>query len=317
MCGLRYGSAAAVAATESWLGTIQREAYLASAALAAEKGAFPLFDREQYLAGETVDGLGRGGARRASRKHGIRNALLTSVAPTGTISLFADNVSSGIEPVFSFRYTPQRADARRHAPRGGGHRLRLPPVPPPQGRGRAAAGLFRRCAGADARRITSSCRRRCRSTSTARSRRRSTCRPISRSTRFKDVYLAGLCARLQGLHDLPAERGHRRRARGQAKPRPAAAREAAPAAGTAAAAAGAGGVAKARRYLRGGRRRLHDAAAEPARGAARPDLQGPLAGQRARALHHVERHRPGRQAAALRGLHQLEEHGALRLDGRR
>src|ERR1700758_1041915 len=54
LCGLRYGSAAAVAATESWLGTIQREAYLASTALAGEKGAFLLFDRERYLAGETV-----------------------------------------------------------------------------------------------------------------------------------------------------------------------------------------------------------------------------------------------------------------------
>ena len=41
----------------------------------------------------------------AIARHGIRNALLTSIAPTGTISLFADNVSSGLEPVFSFRYT--------------------------------------------------------------------------------------------------------------------------------------------------------------------------------------------------------------------
>ena len=104
MCGLRYGSASAVAATETWLGTIQREAYLASCALAAEKGAFPLLDREQYLAGETVMGLGEE-VRAQIAQHGIRNALLTSVAPTGTISLFADNVSSGIEPVFSFRHT--------------------------------------------------------------------------------------------------------------------------------------------------------------------------------------------------------------------
>ena len=57
LCGLRYGSPAAVAATESWLAAIEREAYLASAALAAEKGPFPLFDRERYLAGETVAGL--------------------------------------------------------------------------------------------------------------------------------------------------------------------------------------------------------------------------------------------------------------------
>jgi ribonucleoside-diphosphate reductase alpha chain len=104
MCGLRYGSSDAVTATEAWLGTIQRAAYLASTALAAEKGAFPLFDRDKYLAGATVAGLDAE-IRAAIAKHGIRNALLTSVAPTGTISLFADNVSSGLEPVFSFRYT--------------------------------------------------------------------------------------------------------------------------------------------------------------------------------------------------------------------
>src|SRR5712691_6617739 len=104
MCGLRYGASDAVAATEEWLGTIQRAAYLASAALAAEKGAFPLFDRDKYLAGETVARLDAD-VREAVAKHGIRNSLLTSVAPTGTISLFADNVSSGLEPVFSFRYT--------------------------------------------------------------------------------------------------------------------------------------------------------------------------------------------------------------------
>src|SRR5437764_10427907 len=57
LCGLRYGSAAAGAAVESWFSTIQREAYLASTALAAEKGAFPLFDRDRYLAGDTVMGL--------------------------------------------------------------------------------------------------------------------------------------------------------------------------------------------------------------------------------------------------------------------
>jgi ribonucleoside-diphosphate reductase alpha chain len=104
MCGLRYGAPDAVAATEAWLGTIQRAAYLASAALAAEKGAFPLFDRDQYLAGETVAGLDAD-IRSAIAEHGMRNSHLTSIAPTGTISLFADNVSSGLEPVFSFRYT--------------------------------------------------------------------------------------------------------------------------------------------------------------------------------------------------------------------
>jgi ribonucleoside-diphosphate reductase alpha chain len=104
LCGLRYGSDAAAAAAERWLGAIQREAYLASTAIAAEKGPFPLFDRDRYLAGETIAGLDEE-VRGKVAQNGIRNALLTSVAPTGTISLFADNVSSGIEPVFSFRHT--------------------------------------------------------------------------------------------------------------------------------------------------------------------------------------------------------------------
>src|SRR5215470_919646 len=97
MCGARYGSSSAVALTEVWMKAIQRAAYLASVDLATEKGSFPLYDRERYLAGETVMGLDEE-VRVQIAQHGIRNALLTSVAPTGTISLFADNVSSGIEP---------------------------------------------------------------------------------------------------------------------------------------------------------------------------------------------------------------------------
>ncbi len=104
MCRARYGSAAAVELTRTWMRRIQRAAYLASAELAAEKGAFPLFDADKYLAGASVSELDAD-VREKIREHGIRNALLTSVAPTGTISLFADNVSSGLEPVFSFTYT--------------------------------------------------------------------------------------------------------------------------------------------------------------------------------------------------------------------
>jgi len=104
MCGARYGSAQAVDLTKRWMRSIRDHAYRASAALAAEKGAFPLYDADAYLAGETVSGLPED-VRDAIRANGIRNALLTSVAPTGTISLFADNVSSGIEPVFSYTYT--------------------------------------------------------------------------------------------------------------------------------------------------------------------------------------------------------------------
>ena len=104
MSGVRYGTADAVALTETWMAALRRAAYLASADLAAEKGAFPLYDAEAYLAGESVTALDED-VREAIGRHGIRNALLTSIAPTGTISLLADNVSSGLEPVFSFRYT--------------------------------------------------------------------------------------------------------------------------------------------------------------------------------------------------------------------
>jgi ribonucleoside-diphosphate reductase alpha chain len=104
MCGVRYGSKAAVELTERWMFALRNAAYRASIDLAAEKGAFPLFDKEPYLAGETIRELPVD-LREAIATHGIRNSLVTSVAPTGTISLFAGNVSSGLEPVFSFRYT--------------------------------------------------------------------------------------------------------------------------------------------------------------------------------------------------------------------
>nr|WP_298686237.1 adenosylcobalamin-dependent ribonucleoside-diphosphate reductase [uncultured Dongia sp.] len=104
MCEARYGAPKAIKLTETWMAAIARSAYLASTELAQEKGAFPLFDREKFLASETVKTLDQD-VQDAIAKHGIRNALLTSIAPTGTISLFADNVSSGLEPVFSFKYT--------------------------------------------------------------------------------------------------------------------------------------------------------------------------------------------------------------------
>ncbi len=103
LCGARYGGKQAVALTERWMRTLRDAAYRASVDLAKEKGPFPLFDAEAYLAGESVKSLDPD-LRAAIAEHGIRNALLTSIAPTGTISLFADNVSSGLEPVFSFKY---------------------------------------------------------------------------------------------------------------------------------------------------------------------------------------------------------------------
>ncbi|WP_281996092.1 adenosylcobalamin-dependent ribonucleoside-diphosphate reductase [Ruegeria faecimaris] len=104
MLGLRYGSDEAARQTERWLHAIARAAYLASVDLAKEKGAFPLFEAEKYLASGTMLQMDDD-VRDAIREHGIRNALLTSIAPTGTISLYAGNVSSGIEPVFAYAYT--------------------------------------------------------------------------------------------------------------------------------------------------------------------------------------------------------------------
>ncbi|HEY6917623.1 MAG TPA: adenosylcobalamin-dependent ribonucleoside-diphosphate reductase [Tabrizicola sp.] len=104
MVGLRYGSEEAAKVTELWMHAIARAAYLASVDLANEKGAFPLFDAEGFLASGNMAQMDQD-VREAIAKHGIRNALLTSVAPTGTISLYAGNVSSGIEPVFAYAYT--------------------------------------------------------------------------------------------------------------------------------------------------------------------------------------------------------------------
>ena len=104
MVGARDGGDRSLEQAAEWTARLSRAAYLASVQLAAEKGAFPLYDAERYLAGETVAGLDED-VRAAIAEHGIRNALLTSIAPTGTISLLADNVSSGLEPVFSYAYT--------------------------------------------------------------------------------------------------------------------------------------------------------------------------------------------------------------------
>ncbi len=104
MLGLKYGTEEAAAQTEAWMKAIARASYLASVGLAKEKGAFPLFDKDKYVNGGLVQDMDED-VKKAIAKHGIRNALLTSIAPTGTISLYAGNVSSGIEPVFAYAYT--------------------------------------------------------------------------------------------------------------------------------------------------------------------------------------------------------------------
>ena len=103
MVGLRYGSDEAVKKTEKWMKTIALSAYKASINLAEEKGAFPLFDPDKFIVSGKMIQMDED-VKQAVHKFGIRNALLTSIAPTGTISLYAGNVSSGIEPVFAYSY---------------------------------------------------------------------------------------------------------------------------------------------------------------------------------------------------------------------
>jgi ribonucleoside-diphosphate reductase alpha chain len=124
-CNATYGSSRAIALTQQWLGTIKRAAYRASALVAAEKDVFPLYDpvilerpNLRTLDDET---------RALIAEHGLRNGCLTSIAPTGTTSLLAGNVSSGIEPVFAYSYTRKVREAdgstRKEAVEDYGYRV--------------------------------------------------------------------------------------------------------------------------------------------------------------------------------------------------
>ncbi len=101
MCAQGYGTKAGTSQAEAWMAAIQNAAYAASAQLAKEKGPFPLYNEKSFLSSPNVARLSNA-VRAEIKKHGLRNGCLTSIAPTGTISLLAGNVSSGIEPVFDF-----------------------------------------------------------------------------------------------------------------------------------------------------------------------------------------------------------------------
>ena len=103
MCGLRFGAPEAAKMAEHWAERLKIAAYAASAEIAAEKGAFPLFKAKEYLAGGHASTLPEP-LRKQIARSGLRNGLLISIAPTGTISLLAGNVSSGIEPIFQVSY---------------------------------------------------------------------------------------------------------------------------------------------------------------------------------------------------------------------
>lgn len=104
MLGLHYGSEAGRRRAAEFMSTICHAAYRASIQLAREKGSFPYFEREPYLKSPFIQALPED-IREGIARYGIRNSHLTAIAPTGTISLLADNVSSGIEPVFAFRFS--------------------------------------------------------------------------------------------------------------------------------------------------------------------------------------------------------------------
>ena len=109
MLGLRYDSDAGRSMAADIARTMRDSAYQASAELAQEKGAFPLFDAEKFLASPHCASRLPDSLKSEIRANGIRNSHLLSIAPTGTISLaFASNASGGIEPTFSWTYVRKK-----------------------------------------------------------------------------------------------------------------------------------------------------------------------------------------------------------------
>ena len=109
MVGVRYDSEAGRHIAAALARFIRDAAYQASVELSREKGAFPLFDADKYLAAPSFASRLPSQVKQAIRVHGVRNSHLLAIAPTGTISLaFADNASNGIEPPFSWCYTRKK-----------------------------------------------------------------------------------------------------------------------------------------------------------------------------------------------------------------
>jgi len=119
MLGLRYDRDEGRRTAAEAMRTICEAAYAASIELARERGSFERFDRARYLAAPFVQRLPQG-LRDGIARHGVRNSHLTAIAPAGTISLLAGNVSSGLEPLFALEYA---RDVRR--PGGAVERVRV------------------------------------------------------------------------------------------------------------------------------------------------------------------------------------------------
>ena len=112
MLCLRYDAAEGREMAQRIAISMRDAAYTASVALAQEKGAFPKFDADGYLAPGTFASRLPEALKQSIREHGIRNSHLLSIAPTGTVSLaFADNASNGIEPAFSWMYKRKKREA--------------------------------------------------------------------------------------------------------------------------------------------------------------------------------------------------------------
>lgn len=103
MIGVRYGSGMAKSMLGKWMQTIQNAAYRASAMLAQERGSFPAYRQDAHMKNRNILAL-NSDVQRTISLSGLRNGLVTTIAPTGTTSLFAGNVSSGIEPIFSAEF---------------------------------------------------------------------------------------------------------------------------------------------------------------------------------------------------------------------
>ncbi|MEI8395576.1 MAG: adenosylcobalamin-dependent ribonucleoside-diphosphate reductase [Rhodospirillaceae bacterium] len=103
MLGVRYGSLSAEEVTGRLMEVMRDAAYEASIDLARERGPFPLFNRDRFLERPFVRQLPER-LRSGIAEHGIRNGVLMTVAPTGTTAIYYNNVSSGLEPTFAWRY---------------------------------------------------------------------------------------------------------------------------------------------------------------------------------------------------------------------
>ncbi len=104
MLGMAYDGDDSMELARTVMRTLCQSAYRASIAIAEEKGPFPFFDKDPYLDGLFARSL-PADIRDGIARYGIRNSHLTAIAPTGTISLLANNVSSGLEPVFDSEFT--------------------------------------------------------------------------------------------------------------------------------------------------------------------------------------------------------------------